>query len=50
MMLPAKIDIIADNHRDKGCFLENAIAPANSNKINTPVQLPNFEKTLIDVL
>ena len=26
-MLPAKMDIIADNHKDNGCFLENVIAP-----------------------
>ena len=27
MILPAKMDIIADSHSDSGCFLEKAIAP-----------------------
>ena len=27
MILPANIDIIEENHKERGCFLEKAIAP-----------------------
>ena len=41
MILPANIDIIEENHKANGCFLEKAIAP----------EILDFKhkKTLIDI-
>ena len=42
MILPANIDIIEENHKERGCFLEKAIAPKTKTlifKLNCTTQI-----------